>query len=208
MKRLIFIFFIANIANAQTPLNDPHWQLLWQDDFNTIDPVKWVKAHYGDHFGEPILMLEQNVDVNGGNLVIKVDNNPTNCPINPPPNPSNACGSCAPGIHPYTGGWVENTNSFNIQYGYIEAMIKFPMGTGLWLAFWTYFGTGVIENNPAEIDIGKIIGDLSTSDRTYLQGLPDDNILTTNIHTEYDQNPNDDYEPPDYFSENRVIGKC
>jgi beta-glucanase (GH16 family) len=184
MKKLLLLLLIfTELSFGQTPGNDTHWQLIWQDDFQYFDNNKWIKANYCDHGGEPILLLEQNAYVSNGNLVFKVDNNPTYCPNNPPPVTTWACGSCNEGIHPYISGWVENTSYFNIQYGYIEARMKVPYGKGLWTAFWTFVGDGIIGNNAAEIDIAEIMGDLYSFSN--LQNIPSDQITTTNIHTDY-----------------------
>ena len=34
---LIFQLLIINFAFAQTPANDPHWQLVWEDNFDVFD---------------------------------------------------------------------------------------------------------------------------------------------------------------------------
>lgn len=76
---------------GQTPSNDPHWQLVWEDTFNSFDASKWLKVDWAQH-GEPQLYLANNITVSNGNLVIKVNNNPTYCP----PNPPTVWGACWP----------------------------------------------------------------------------------------------------------------
>ena len=170
---------IFNNGFTQTPANDPHWKLEWEDNFNSFDNSKWSKANYFDHYGEPQLYLESNVWTSGGYLVIKVNNSPANCPP--------ACYYCSEGTYNYTSGWVNTTDTYNTQYGYIEARIKLPYRYGFWPAFWTFRGTEVY-SNAAEIDIFEMLGDHPK------------NIVTTNIHYTYpDSVPNYEKEAPTNF---------
>ncbi|MEO0075702.1 MAG: hypothetical protein ABIK31_06315 [candidate division WOR-3 bacterium] len=132
MKKIILLIPLLTClcTFGQTPANDPHWELVWEDNFNFFDYNRWVKAHYCDHGGEPQLYLENNVWTSNGNLVIRVIKTPVNCPQNPPSPTTWACGSCNQGIHQYTSGWVETKNPYNTQFGYIEARIKLPYGYG------------------------------------------------------------------------------
>ena len=129
MNRIIVFItvclFIHNIAFTQTPTthNDPHWQLKWEDNFNSFDNSKWVKMNYGYH-GEPQLYLESQVWTSNGNLVIELNNTKAKCP-NPAPDPTRwSCGKCASNTwYDYSSGWVETTGEYNTQYGYVEARI-------------------------------------------------------------------------------------
>jgi len=69
---ILSFVFICNCVCAQTPANDPHWQILWQDDFSSFDSNKWVKAEYCDHNGEPQLYTADNVDIWNGKLRIRL----------------------------------------------------------------------------------------------------------------------------------------
>lgn len=169
---------------GQTPANDPHWQLAWEDNFNFFDNNRWVKAHYCDHGGEPQLYLDNNVWTSNGNLVIRVNKTPVNCPSNPPSPTTWACGSCNQGTHQYTSGWVETKYPHNTQFGYIEARIKLPYGYGFWPAFWTWRGDGIPTSNEAEIDIFEMLG--GNTNPFSLFNTP--SIMTTNIHTYYPDN--------------------
>lgn len=156
---------------GQTPANDPHWELVWEDNFNFFDSNKWLKVDWAQH-GEPQLYLDDNVYTSSGNLVIKVDNNATYCPPNPP-TVWGACWPCDNQWYSYTSGWVETKQSYNTQYGYVEARIKLPYKYGFWPAFWTFVGSGVTPTNAAEIDIFEMLGHLPP------------NKITTNIHKYY-----------------------
>jgi beta-glucanase (GH16 family) len=150
------ILLLHSMLFAQTPANAPHWKLNWEDQFNTFDNTKWKIIHNCDHYSiknnvkipQPQLYIEQNVWVSNGNLVIKVDNTKAICP-NPPPSPMSwCCGSCVPGQHNYSSGWVETTYpNYNTKFGYIEARIKFPFRSGKEWGFWPAFWVWRKENN-------------------------------------------------------------
>jgi len=173
---------IHNIIFAQTPANDLHWQLKWQDNFSSFNSTKWIKVHNCDHGGEPQLFLEENVWVSNGNLVIEVNNIPKNCPLDGTyPISSWCCGKCQEGKHNYTTGWVETKDAFRTQYGYIEARMKLPFirknskSWGIPIAFWTW-RSDQPSSNVAEIDIFEMFsGEYKAP-----------NTLNTCIHTCYD----------------------
>jgi len=166
-RTIVFIKFfllLQVIVFAQTPSNDSHWQLKWEDNFDTFNTNRWLKTHYGIHVPktkEPQLYLKDQVWVSNGNLVIKLDNTPVYC------DSSEHEGGCAPCIagkkYDYRSGWIQATNPYNIQFGYIEAKIKLPFrkdgskSWGFFPAFWTVAG---IKNgtNAGEIDIFEMFG--------------------------------------------------
>lgn len=157
---LTFIFF-CNCVFAQTPANDPHWVLLWQDEFNSFDSNKWVKADNCDHNGEPQMYKPDNVDIYYGKLRFRLLNQTASCGS---PITSYVCGGCNPdSAHNYTSGWVNTKEAFNMQYGYAEARILFPYGNGLWPAFWLWSAASryeeidVIELFPGMKEIGNNI---------------------------------------------------
>jgi len=192
MKRLIALLisclFLQHIAFAQTPINDTHWQLKWEDQFNSFDNTKWAKAYYGTHGEEPQLYLEQSIWIDNSNLVIQVNNNKDTCPT-PAPEPGYllACNPCKSGkTYSYTSGWIETTYDYTTQYGYIEARIKLPWrrengkSWGFFPAFWTFVA---VNNgaNVAEIDIFEVFGGQYKSPNT----------INTCIHRCYDCNNGD-----------------
>ena len=192
---LLLFCFIPVLVFTQNPIypNDPHWQLKWEDNFNTFDTThKWMRAHYCDHAGEPQLFLKQNVWVANGNLVIEINNNKAYCPSNPPPVTTYACGSCVEGWHNFTSGWVDTRSTFYTKFGYIEARIKLPYRPGFFHhAFWTWKGSG---EHMDEIDIFE------------MGWQPKSNEVTTNIHTcYYDSITNPDCLE-NYFQEHSFSG--
>jgi beta-glucanase (GH16 family) len=192
MKKLIFIPLVLYgiLVFGQTPSNDPHWQLSWEDNFGFFDSNKWLKVDWAKHgSSNRQLYLSNNVYTAGGNLVITTYNNPTYCP----PNPATVWGACEPcdnKVYDYTAGWTETKEAYNTQYGYLEARIKFPYGVGLWPAFWTFVGSGVSNStNYAEIDIAEMLGDLGSG------------TMTTNVHYSYAPPINEgglEISPPNY----------
>lgn len=181
MKRLIFFIpiFLIIKANGQTPINDPHWILIWEDQFNSFDDTKWRKTNNCDHGGEPQLYLEQNVSTANGNLILTLKREDYSCPPNAPVNVWE-CGSCVTGTKKYTSGMVISQVSDQVKYGYIEAKIKLPYGAGYWPAFWTWVGTPDYQ----EIDIFEMIP--GTTDACVISGTTNlyhnKNVTTSNMH--------------------------
>ncbi|MBX2977932.1 MAG: glycoside hydrolase family 16 protein [Flavobacteriales bacterium] len=173
---------------AQTPPTDPHWELLWQDDFNYFDHSRWDIARSADHSGEPQLYLPDNVSISSeGELVLSLLPTPVLCSDN-----SDwfwvGGGPCIEGVvYPMSSGFIE-TNSLNdILFGYIEARIKMPRMKyyfvahddawyETWPAFWTYRGHGDqgYGSNENEIDIFEAYG-----------GSMPWNQVGTNVHEVY-----------------------
>lgn len=175
MKNLIITLnalILFNIGIAQTPLNDAHWQLVWEDNFDSLNTNIWKVLDWAVHNDEPQLYIDDNVDVFGGNLIITVKRETKIC--NPDQNPISwpACSPCLQNFsHKYTSGWIETNEAFNKQYGYIESRIKLPHGKGFWPAFWTWRGVGA--TNETEVDIFEMNGSKPST------------IMGTNIHEEY-----------------------
>jgi len=175
MKKMIIFGFLCcahYFAFAQTPANDPHWQLKWEDQFNSFNTSKWLKGEYGDHYGEPQLYRTSQVWTSNGNLVIEVINAKDTCPTPKPPRVGES-GSCEPGTkYNYKSGWVETTPAYNVKFGYIEARIKLPYRAGkqwgFWPAFWT-FSSGA--TNAAEIDIFEMFSGHYNNPNTLSNGI-------------------------------------
>lgn len=169
------------ILFGQTPANDPHWVVLWEDNFDFFDNSKWVKANYCDHGGEAQLFLEQNVDTLNGNLTFKLANTPHYCPANPTVT-TWSCGTCVEGWHEYTSGWINTKPQFDIQYGFIEARIKLPYGNGFWPALWTFTAPN---GDYEEIDIFEMVpGRVEYCDHLAFDNFTHNQYyMTTNIHS-------------------------
>lgn len=172
----MIIFLNSLLLFGQTPSNDPHWQLVWEDEFNSLnlDNTKWTAIDWADG-NNATIFLKENVSINNGNLVLTVKNNPIICESNHPPTIWGARAPCVDNkIYPYNSGWVETTQLYNTQFGYIESRIKIPYWYGFWPAFWTFVGPGITNfTNYAEIDIFEMLGHSPS------------NEITTNIHLNY-----------------------
>ncbi len=170
---IVLLSITSNNCFGQTILNDPHWELVWEDNFDYLDLSTWKVANNFDHYGEQQVYTNRsnNVFVSNGNLVLKVQKEEYHCTeLNN--------WACNKEWYSYTSGWVETKASKNVQYGLIQARIKLPYGYGFWPAFWTFIGDGISGVNAAEIDIFEMLGHLPS------------NIITTNIHTDYGNEPN------------------
>jgi beta-glucanase (GH16 family) len=182
MKQILFFLIVSCSFSllGQLPSNDPHWVLIWEDNFNSLDTSKWFIQDNFDHYGDKHVYIKNNVYVDSGMLVCELKNEAYSCPewaIEP----NWHCVTQASTQQPYnyTSGWIESKQAYNTQYGYIEAKIKFPFNQGLLPAFWTFRGEGVSNPiNAGEIDIAEMLGSL------------DSNVITTNIHRDYESNEN------------------
>ena len=164
MKRIIILFLssvlIYHITFSQIPTNDPHWQLKWEDNFDTFNTNKWIKADSSSNENRPQLYLANQVWTSGGNLVIEWNNSPITCPTPVPT--AVVCEKCIAGkTYKYRSGYVQTKPAYNTQFGYIEARIKFPYKKGkewgFWPAFWVWRGGDLLTwSNAAEIDICEI----------------------------------------------------
>lgn len=180
MKNVILLFILFGYLRAfgQTPANDPHWQLVWEDKFDTLNTNIWLVQDNFDHYGEKQVFINKNVYIENGSLVCEIKKEYYSCPswaIEPEWHCVRQNNSGHP--YSYTSGWVESKRAYNTQYGYIEANINFPYQFALWPAFWTFIGDSV-ENgtNAAEIDIAEMLGKTGP------------NTITTNIHKVFPDN--------------------
>jgi beta-glucanase (GH16 family) len=168
----------SNYLNGQVPFLNPHLQLVWEDNFNSLDTSKWFIQDNFDHYGEKQVYIKDNVYVDSGILICELKNETYSCPqwaIEPNWYCVNQFNKEKP--YNYTSGWIESKQAYNTQYGYIEAKIKFPFNPGLLPAFWTFVGEGVSNpTNAGEIDIAEMLGPLGS------------NMITTNIHRDYEGN--------------------
>lgn len=165
MKQIILFISLLyfTVGFAQNPGNDPHWQLLWQDDFNFLNTDIWEVLNDFDHGGEDAIARTNNVSVSNGNLVLELKKESYL-------------------DHAYTTGNVNTnpanpTHFYNPQFGYIEARIKLPYGNGFWPSFWAWTNIPYEQ----EIDIFEMIpGGKSDCNPSIDQT---NNVMTTNIHS-------------------------
>lgn len=140
---MLILCFVYYLTFAQTSTNDPHWQLKWEDQFNNFNTSRWIKRDNFDHYcGEPQVYRTQNAYTSNGNLVLEVKNETYCCPPQFV-NESQCCRQNQTGqCYKYTSGWVETTDAYKTQFGYIEARIKLPFKRigNKSCCFFLYFG--------------------------------------------------------------------
>lgn len=107
------------------------YRLVWRDEFNgaSLDTAKWgyqtgIKDIYGssvgpDYWGNSELQYytEDAVSVADGSLKITATKQQQ-------------------GDRPYTSGRILTRDKASFTYGYFEARMKTPTGSGMWPAFW------------------------------------------------------------------------
>ncbi|MGC8820777.1 MAG: glycoside hydrolase family 16 protein [Fervidobacterium sp.] len=152
----LILLFISTVGCSFTKeeynlLNDPRWKLVWSDEFDgkTIDRSKW-NFQIGNNNGWGNNEWQYYTDgknawIENGMLVIEARKEIV---------------KDSKGTYQYTSTRMTTENKFTVQYGKIEARIKFPYGKGLWPAFWMlgenfrYVGWPMC----GEIDIVEFLG--------------------------------------------------
>lgn len=146
MKSVILVSVISILIGipslSQTPSNDQNWNVVFIDNFNSLNTSRWIVEHNFDHYGEPQMYTNRtdNVYISGGKLVLKVIEEDYMS-------------------HDYTSGWIHTSDQF--QYGYFEITCKLPAGKGFWPAFWLHSGS-CNGGNYNEIDIFEMDGKFTT----------------------------------------------
>lgn len=159
--RLFPVLFAVALASCSTtqptpPPDDttgtaPRWELTFSDDFNgdSLDDSHWrVREQYPFINNELGYYRVGNVDVDGGNLVIRSARERT-------------FGGGA--WHDYTTGWVYSI--FSQRYGRWEIRARMPRGQGLHFGFWMVPADSTY---PPEIDIVEVLGNTPTWARFHL----------------------------------------
>lgn len=166
---------------AQQPSADPHWQLNFTEDFNTLNTSKWHSKHNYDAYGYPSmnplvhLNTPANARVQDGNLIVQMNKAAYSCP----PEALNFYGCYKQAqtgeTYTYTSGYVESVFQ-NFTYGYMEARIRVPETYGINSAFWTLLKDG--EAPYSEIDIFEMLPGINR------YGVPyhDRYVMTSNVH--------------------------
>ncbi len=134
-------------------VSEEEWQLVFQDEFDgeRLDTTVWShQLGTGSQYGltgwgndEAQYYLEENANVSDGTLVIS------------------ALRQTHKGMA-YTSSRIRTKDGFSKAYGRFEARISFPIGDGLWPAFWMLpqeevYGTWAASG---EIDIVEVRGRL------------------------------------------------
>jgi beta-glucanase (GH16 family) len=144
-------FRITRVSDA------PARELVWADEFNTIDSSNWTFETNGDGGGNNELQyytIGQNASiqfdsaVNSNVLVIEARRE----------NPNNY--GCWYGRCTYTSARMITRGKRSFQYGRVEARLRLPSTQGIWPAFWMLGNnlTQVGWPQSGEIDIMEHVG--------------------------------------------------
>ena len=148
----------AAAAQAATPAGK--WEMVLEDEFNgsvlnrrlwaTDYPRAGEAARSNKPNGEAQWYHDNNIDISGGVLHLTAKRQSYTGPL-------------SGDTWQYTSGMVRTQPALHLRYGYIEARVKLPQGSGFWPAFWTWPSDN---NNHPEIDVMEFYGDNPT--RLYL----------------------------------------
>lgn len=177
---IMLLSMLCASTMAQTPLNDPHWQLVWSDEFNGTDFNRniWLVRDHWDHHGEAALRLDrpENAKVENGeaHLILRREDGGYSCPQE------------YIGEWHCTKQWSENepylfttggiwSKVMDFKYGYLESRISVAFSYGNWPAFWVWRNETNF-SNANEIDVFEM------DTRKGSHRMP------TNIHLDYCHN--------------------
>jgi len=152
---LLFSLLSCGGGGVLQPPPTSGWNLVWSDEFSGADgsapdPTKWTYDTGGSGWGNRELECytnqPQNVQVQGGNLVITAMQQGVTCSDG--------------AMNNYTSARIKTQGLFSQAYGRFEAHIKIPQGQGMWPAFWMLGNNITTVGWPAcgEIDIMENIG--------------------------------------------------
>ena len=156
------------------------WSLTFSDEFDgsAVDTGKWSNGFgWGDSADNFAAWCDPAANVvSGGALLQRADR------LAAPRNGK-----------PYSGGCLHTKETFAQRYGYWEARIRVPSGSGLWSAFWAKPAS---EAWPPELDVEEIGGD-----------RPDTVIMTAHWRDDTGHRQrNQRYTGPDFSGGYHVFG--
>ncbi len=202
IKKTIIIILVLLTNYKITAQNIPYnnqcgntdWRVLWYDEFNSLDLNKWEVLNDFDQWGEiASVCIDDNVNIVNGALKLDIKKESYQCPIDAYNNTSWYCfgqkNSSDPNNYYYkfTSGQVKSKAPYDMQYGYTEARIKFPVADGTWSCYWLYGTDG--NGGADEVDMAEIWG--TNCSKLTVNGLVDQS--TTGIHLWNTSAPNPQY---------------
>ena len=135
MKKVFILTVLAEIlffsALGQNPPKDKNWEVIFQDDFTTLNKGRWC-VNYGPHNGgsgsdEGVAFCTyEDVFVDNGELVLRTQKRNYPCSSNNCRYPNK--------MHPYTSGAINSWARY--KYGYYEIRAKLPVSRGFAPTFW------------------------------------------------------------------------
>jgi len=150
----------AQAAGEPPDTASEDWRLVFSDDFDgsALDPAKWHTCYWWDDDGCTISSNAElewyqpdQVTVGDGVLTLRAE-----------PRPIDASDGES---YPYVSGMVSSGRDssdvgppprFSFQYGFVEARVSVPDGTGLWPAIWML---PITHESKPEIDILEVYAD-------------------------------------------------
>jgi len=150
---------INNPSNVTMPTLN-FGPLLWSDEFTgkagtNLDPTAW-SSNLGNYSNPSITISDPSLSTLDGTPrgILNIKTKKIN-------DPSLYNGMCANGkFCQFKTGRISTRNQLIVQYGYVEARIKMPVGQGNWPAFWMLrdgnYNPKV--STPGEIDITEWYG--------------------------------------------------
>lgn len=182
------VTFICSFAIAQSPAQDPSWELVWEDEFTSFDNTKWKKR--GPSPGRwQEWWNPNNVEIlpgSGGTLKLKAKM-------------ESNFGS------DYSAAEIStDLPNGNFKYGYFEARIKIPEGTGFFPAFWLSVKHHSGDNFtwPPELDILEVSGHENNYDVTGTNQVVKCTEEGADLFRGYDINPSGagyPFQPYNYY---------
>lgn len=133
--------YLLSGTYGEDTVNTNNYKLVWGDEFDgdTLDSTKWgCRTYWQPEYGRSF--QPETVSVKDGNCVI------TSYP-----------GTIPDGSDGYIGGEIETPNLW-FTYGYMEARVKLPKGTGSWTSFWAVSQRTFEKPWSAEIDMFECFG--------------------------------------------------
>ncbi|MFB0612688.1 glycoside hydrolase family 16 protein [Aurantiacibacter poecillastricola] len=127
-------------ASPTQPPATGAWQLVWEDDFDTLDPQRWTALHDcwggGNAEQQCYTARPENVAIEDGVLVITARDEDYTGPAWPRSfGPGNVDPS-ETATRPFTSGKLTTEGLASWTYGRFEMRAKLPQGQGTWPAFW------------------------------------------------------------------------
>jgi len=173
----------TNTPPFLNPSTNTDYQLIWEDNFNTFDNNRWIKANDFDHYGEAQVYLASQANSNAGRLELKLEKLSTPY-VSQNPNEWGCkrqwfySNKFIPPVttpigYDYKSGYVETTPKYKVPVNtYVEANITLPHLQGFWPAFWLFGNSDQgFDGDYQEIDIFEMLGHQSCS------------TMGTNTHT-------------------------
>ena len=141
---VMVIGFPLIMGQPYPPENTQQWKILFEDDFNTFDNMRWHKCNQWTHGNEPQIYMDNDAYISNGNLVLKTERLA----------PSIIFGDK---LYKYSSGQIVSRQK--LQYGYYEMYAKLPYSDGFWPAFW-FWDANDDPDNPwyNEIDVFEADG--------------------------------------------------